>query len=297
MLPDFEAWAIFARVAEHGSFGGAARALGLSPATVSKAVARLEARLGERLVHRTSRRFALTEAGRAHAERAAALLAAGEAAEAAASTTGAVTGRVRLAAPMSFGLRHVAPALPEFLAAWPGVSIDLRLDDRQVDLVGEGIDVAVRIAELRDSSLVARRLCPVRLVAVAAPAYLDRAGRPLHPRDLAGHACLTYSNTGPLWRFARDGETAEVRVAGQFTANNADAFEGALLGGHGIALQPDFMLGEALAVGRLEAVLGDWRGPEIAAHLVMPPGGPRPPRVTALVEWLSARFSRRSWAA
>jgi DNA-binding transcriptional LysR family regulator len=293
-LPDLEAWAIFAKVAETGSFATAAGELSLSGATVSKAVQRLEARLGERLIHRTSRRFALTESGRVLAVRAARILAEGEAAEAEAKASSAVPrGRIRLAAPMSFGLRHVAPALPEFLAAHEEVSIDLQLDDRRVDLIAAGIDVAVRIADLADSSLIARRLCPVRRLLVGSPAYFARRGTPLRPRDLRDHACLGYTwlASGETWHFSNTAGDAElVTVRGPLSANNADAMVAALESGLGIALQPDFLAWEAVKAGRLVAVLTDWQAPPLALHLVTPAGGPRPIRVTVLLDFLTARF-------
>jgi DNA-binding transcriptional LysR family regulator len=206
---------------------------------------RLESRLGERLIHRTSRRFALTEAGRVLAVRAARILAEGEAAEAEAKASSAVPrGRVRLAAPMSFGLRHVAPALPEFLAAHPEVSIDLQLDDRRVDLIAGGIDVALRIADLADSSLIARRLCPVRRWVVGSPAYFTRRGTPRRPRDLGDHACLGYAwlaSARPGISPDAAGAAESVTVKGPLSANNGDALIGALEAGVGIALQPDFL--------------------------------------------------------
>jgi DNA-binding transcriptional LysR family regulator len=294
-LPDLEAWAIFAKVAETGSFAGAAAELGLSGPTVSKAVQRLELRLGERLIHRTSRRFALTEAGRVLSVRAARILAEGEAAEAEAHTNSvAPRGRVRLAAPMSFGLRHIAPALPEFLAAYPEVTVDLQLDDRTVDVIGGGVDVAVRIAALPDSSLVARRLCPVRRWVVGTPAYFARHGTPRRPRELREHACLgyLYLATGETWRFIdTDGTEESVAVKGPLSATNAEALSYALEAGLGIALQPDFLVWDAVQAGRLVTVLDDWAAPPLAVHLLTPAGEPRPIRVAVLLEFLARRFT------
>ncbi len=295
LLPDLEAWAIFAKVAETGSFAAAAADLGLSGATVSKAVQRLEARLGERLIHRTSRRFALTESGRVLAVRAARILAEGEAAEAEARAGSTIPrGRVRLAVPMSFGLRHVAPALPAFLSAHPEVSIDLQLDDRRIDLIAGGIDIALRIADLADSSLIARRLCPVRRWVVGSPAYFARHGTPERPRDLRDHACLSYTwlASGETWQFTSTaGVTEAVTVKGPLSAGNGDALIPALESGLGIALQPDFLAWDAVRDGRLATVLKDWETPPLALHLITPAGGPRPVRVTVLLDFLTARFA------
>jgi DNA-binding transcriptional LysR family regulator len=297
-LPDLEAWAIFATVAETGSFAAAAAELGISGPTVSKAVNRLESRFGERLIHRTSRRFALTETGRVLAVRAAQILAEGEAVEAEAQAKSATPrGRVRLAAPMSFGLRHVAPALPAFLAAYPDVSIDLQLDDRMVDLVAGGIDVALRIADLPDSSLIARRLCPVQRWVVGTPDYFARRGMPLRPRDLETHACLGYSYlaSGETWRFKDANGTEEaVTVTARLSANNADALSAALEAGEGVALQPDFLAWEAVRDGRLVIVLADWAIQPLALNLVTPAGGPRAIRTRVLLDFLTRRFTTGS---
>ena len=294
-LPDLAGLAIFAKVVEIRSFAGAAAELKLSKATVSKAVSRIEARLGARLVNRTSRRFALTDAGRQLAGRAAHILAEGEAAED--STRAQATmprGPVRLAAPMSFGLLHVAPLLPEFLATFPEVSIDLHLSDAQVDLIGEGFDAAIRIAVLPDSSLVARRLCEMPRYLVGSPTYLKKLGRPKHPLHLAQHRCIGYSYAmgAETWRFTKDGKSATVRPSGPLRVNNGDAMLPALTAGTGLGILPEFILREALAAGRLERLLPDWSLPLGAVYWVTPPGGPRPKRVEVLGDFLVEKLAR-----
>jgi DNA-binding transcriptional LysR family regulator len=293
-LPDFEGLAVFAKVAELRSFALAAEELELSKATVSKAVARLEKKLGARLLNRTSRRLALTDAGHRMLDRAGRILAEGEAAESEAHAQSATPrGLVRLAVPMSFGLREVAPLIPQFLAIYPEVSVDLHLSDAVVDLIGAGFDAALRIAALPDSSLRARRLRDMRRYLVGAPGYLKRHGRPAHPRDLMRHACLCYAYlpTPDVWRFVNAaGEEIQVRPSGPLRANNADALAPALFAGLGLAVQPDFVVGDAVARGRLEVVMPEWSAPPIALHLVMPPGGPRPARVEAIAEFLAQRL-------
>jgi DNA-binding transcriptional LysR family regulator len=295
-LPDFEALAIFAKVVELRSFAAAAAELVLSKATVSKAVTRLEERLGARLFNRTSRRLALTDAGRALSVRATQLLADGEAAEnEALAQSAAPRGLVRFAAPMSFGIKVIAPLLPDFLKQYPEVSIDLHLSDAMVDLIGEGFDVGVRIASLPDSSLVARRLCAIPRYTVAAPSYLKAYGRPTHPMHLAQHKCFGYAylSTPGTWHYTNaDGEQATVRPSGQLRVNNGDAVLPALIAGLGIADLPEFIVGEAIAAKQLEVILKGWKQTEGAAHLVMPPGGPRPARVEALIEFLAGRLAK-----
>jgi DNA-binding transcriptional LysR family regulator len=295
-LPDFEGLAIFAKVVELRSFAAAASELALSKATVSKAVGRLEKRLGARLFNRTSRRLALTDAGQKLSARAGRLLADGEAVEnEALAQSVSPRGLVRLAVPMTFGVKSVAPILPEFLQAYPDVSIDLHLSDAMVDLIGEGFDAGLRIARLPDSSLIARRLCGVARHTVAAPSYLKRYGRPTHPMQLAQHKCFGYAymTTPDVWHYSNAaGEQASVRPAGQLRVNNGEALLPAVIAGLGIADLPDFIVNDAIESGEIEVILKGWKQAEGAVHLVTPPGGPRPARVEVLANFLAGHFAR-----
>lgn len=291
-LPDLEAWATFATVADHSSFSAAATAMGVSKATVSKAVARLEASLGQSLFHRTSRRLTLTEAGKPLAERAQRMLAEAVAAEEAAhDAASAPAGRLRVAAPMTFGVTHIAPLIAEFLAQHPAIEIELALSDARVDIVAEGFDVALRIADLPDSSLRARRLRGIRAYLVAAPAYLERHGTPLHPGELGDHRLFGYTNAPGPWRFrGPGGAEVGVRATGPLSANSGDALLPALIAGLGIARLPDFIIGAALADGRLTEILPEWRPAPVGLHLLTPPSPLRPARVEALIAFLTERL-------
>jgi DNA-binding transcriptional LysR family regulator len=290
-LPDLEGLAIFAKVAETRSFAAAAAELKLSKATVSKAISRVETKLKTRLFNRTSRRIALTQAGRQLSDRASRILAEGEAAEdEALARSSAVRGLVRLAAPMSFGVLHLAPLLPEFLAEYPEVSIDLHLSDATVDMIGDGFDAAIRIALLPDSSLIVRRLCGMSRYLVGSPGYLKKHGRPRHPLHLAEHVSITYGHgtATEAWRFThKNGKSAIVHPSGPLRVNNGDAMMPALMAGVGLGILPEFILRDALDTGRLERLLTDWSLPHTAVYWVTPPGGLRPKRVDVLGDFVA----------
>ena len=298
-IPDFEAWALFVAVAEHGGFAPAARAHGLSVPTVSRAVARLEARLGATLFHRSSRRLSLSAIGAEALPQAQALVASATRMEdALGESTAAATGTVKLAAPMDFGRAHLAPLLPAFLARNPGVGINLHLDDARIDIVASGHDIVLRIGQLADSSLIARRLCTVRRHLVAHPAYLERHGRPKHPADLAQHRCLLYANlqTPSVWRFSHaDGQQWSVTVSGPLVANNGGSLIPTVEAGLGISLAPDFLVWRDLAEGRLEVLLPEWEADRLTLNMITPPSPLRPARVRLLMDFLAANLAAPPW--
>jgi len=284
----------FVRVVESASFSGAAERLQVAKSVVSRRVTELEERLGVRLLNRTTRRLSLTEAGQQFYERAVRLLIEMEEAEQAlTSESSALRGRLRVAAPLSFGVLHLGPAVDAFLAAHPEVELDLDLNDRMVNLVEEGFDLAVRIGWLSDSSLVARRLAPIRIVPCASPAYLAQHGEPRTPADLVAHQGLFYSNVpdGQAWQFLDgDGKAHSVRVPARLRANNGDVLLGAALRGLGIVLTPTFLAWRAIEAGELKVLLPGYTLPAAVAYAVFPSHRHLPARVRTFIDALAARF-------
>ena len=290
----FAALQAFVAVAEVKSFSEAARRLRLAKSAVSRQVGALEADLGVRLFHRTTRSLSLTEAGRGYFERAERILADLDEADLAVShLQAAPRGRLRVSAPMSFGFLHLAPALSDFLVRYADVTVDVAMNDRFVDLVDEGFDVALRIATLPDSSLIARRLAPARRVICASPEYLAARGAPQSPDDLRAHACLFNSNLPSArdWRFvASDGSAWPVTVNGRLSANSGDALRIAALHGLGLANLPTFIVGADLKAGTLATVLDAFVAQDLSINAVYPHSRHLSPTVRAFVDFLAKRF-------
>ena len=296
---DVQQVASFLAVVRAGSFVGAAEATGLSKAAVSRHVSELEGRLGVRLLHRTTRRLSLTEEGQRFQVRAGELLEALQELEAeTASSGGEPVGLLRINAPVTFGNLHLAPLWPRFLARFPKIALDIVLNDRVVDLVDEGYDLAIRITTLAESQLVSRRLVTTRIVLCAAPSYLAAHGTPAHPRELAQHAVLAYSywTGGDDWRFdGPDGEVS-VRVQPRIRSNSGDTCRVAALEGQGIILQPDFLVGPDLRAGTLVELMPAYRSLELGIHAVYPSRKHLPMKTRRLVDFLAAAFREPEWS-
>lgn len=285
----------FVRVVETGSFARAAERMALSKPVLSRRVARLERQLGARLLTRTARGALPTDIGQTYFARAAGVLAELESAqEVVAQAVTQIAGPIRLTGPISFGIAYLNAALADFVKEHPKIELDVDLSDATVDLTGGGYDLAIRIGQLPDSALVARRIAPVRKVVVASPAYLADRGRPATPADLADHDILLYS--GENWRF-RSGDGWETpRISPVLRTNSGDMLRTAAESGLGLCLLPSFIAAPGLESGKLEPVLLDHEPAHGALHAVMPPGRAATARVRALVDFLVARFGPEpSW--
>lgn len=284
----------FRAVVDAGSFVGAAEALGASKAAVSRHVASLETRLGVRLLQRTTRRLSLTEEGQVFYERSKEVLADVEEAELEVSSrSGAASGLLRVNAPVSFGVLHLAPLWGRFHRRHPGVTLDVTLVDRVVDLVEEGYDVAIRIAALPSSTLISKRLARTRLVLCASPAYLKAHGAPQHPAELSAHAVISYSylSTRDEWHFEGPNGPVSVRTAPFMHTNSGDTCRAAALDDQGIVLQPTFMVGADLAAGTLVELMPAYRAAEFGVYAVYPTRKHVAPKVRALIEFLAEELA------
>jgi DNA-binding transcriptional LysR family regulator len=281
-------------VVEAGSFSKAAARLGVTKSVVSRRVSLLEQQLGAHLLRRTTRSLSLTEAGQEFYGRAARILAElGDAEQSVTDASAELRGRLRIAAPLSFGLHHLTGALNDFLCDHPGIELDLDLNDREVNLVEEGFDMAVRIGALKDSTLVARRLGTVRFATCASPDYLARHGIPNHPEALIGHAGLHYANVTPAeaWQFVQSGGEPIVAVPEiRLRANNGDVLASAAAAGLGIVNTPTFIASEWIARGQLVTILPAYQRPSIGIHAVFPPGRLIARRVRVFADYLAERF-------
>ncbi len=296
----FLALTAFVKVVEMGSFARAAQRLDVSVSSVSRHVSELEAHLDARLLNRTTRRLSLTESGRVFHEHCVQLLADLEEAEASASAaTIQPRGTLRLTASITFGSRHLAPAIAEFITRYPAMRFDVELSDRAVDLVDEGFDVAVRIGAIGSQNLVGRKVGEMRLVCCAAPGYVAQHGEPRAPEDLAAHACLVYEYMPQknVWVFRdRDGTERNVRVTGPVHANNGRFLTALAAEGMGIAYEPDFMVGPELRAGRLKPLLREFTSPPSPIYVVYPSRRHLSAKVRAFTDFLSERFFASEWA-
>ncbi len=280
----------FVTVVDAGSFVGAAEMLSLSKAAVSRQVNELESRLGVRLIHRTTRRMSLTTEGEVFLNRCRHLLSELDEAEAEISSRSTVaSGLLRVNVPVTYGIRRLAPLWGAFRDLHPRVRLDITLSDRMVDLVEEGFDLAVRIGQLRDSSLVSRRLSQTRLIICASPGYLEGHGAPRHPSELAEHAVIAYSylSGGDEWHLEGPQGVVRVRTRACIHTNNGDTCHAAALAGQGIVLQPDFVVGEDIRRGKLVELMPEYSAGELGIYAVYPTRRYVAPKVRALVDFLS----------
>ncbi|WP_321350400.1 LysR family transcriptional regulator [Halopseudomonas oceani] len=292
-MSQLEDMQMFACVMEMGSFTAAADSLGLSKQLVSRRVAALEERLGVRLLNRSTRRLSATALGQAYLERVQRILQeVAEAEQLIVTQRSSPRGALRLSAPVSFGIQHLSPLLPGFLLRYPEVSVELDLSDRTIDLLAEGFDMAVRIGALADSSLIASPLMPLGMVTCASPAYLAARGVPQTPAELAGHECVLYGHSAAVeWPFRLAGRLQQVAVKGRYRVNNGELVRDAAIAGLGIARLPTFIVEDALASGKLVAVLDAFQLPGNTAWAVYPQHRQASLLVRLLIDYLREALS------
>lgn len=294
-MSKFDEIQAFTQIVESGSITAAAERLAVAKSAVSRRLAELEARLGVELFHRTTRKLTLTDSGHGFYERMVRILTdLQEAEDAVCQAHHELRGPLKIAAPLTFGLHHLGPAINDFIRAHPQIEATIDFNDRQVDVIQEGFDVAVRIAQLGDSSLIARRLAGITMVTCASPAYLRAHGTPATPEDLTAHQCLTYSyqDTPNMWRYRdQSGNDIEVRIHPHVEANNGDYLTSTAIAGHGIVRQPRFIAYEAIARGELVPILTDYVIPAVNAYAIYPPTRHLSQRVRAFVDFLVARYA------
>jgi DNA-binding transcriptional LysR family regulator len=286
---------LFHRVADTGGFSVVAREMGMTQPTVSRTIAALEAHLGARLLHRSSRAVTLTDDGRQFYDLARrALEAAAEAESGVGRRRGLPAGRLRLGCPVAFGRLHIAPRMAAFLERYPDVEVELIMNDGFADLVGEGLDMAVRVGDLVDPSLIARRIGTTRRVTVASHTYLARRGTPLAPADLVGHDCIIYTRlaTGHRWFFEGSGGPIAVDVRGRFSADNSEAVREAVLAGNGIAVVPVWLFPGEHELERVGILLRDFEPKRLPIHAVWSSRRNLAAKVRAMVTFLAAEFGR-----
>lgn len=289
-----DAMQLFVRVAELGSFAGAAQQLGVARSVVTRQIAGLEAHLGVKLMARSTRRLTLTSAGTAYLEKCRVILNLVEAAEiGVAEERQTPRGNIRISLPLSFGLKRLAPLLLDFSQRYPEVALDMDYSDRRVNLIEEGIDLSIRVTRRLDAGDVARRIGTSRMLVLASPDYLSRHGQPAHPADLAHHVCLGYTNAGAAttWQFVVDGQLENFPIRSRINANNGDVLTEAAAQGLGIACQPDFIAGSFIAAGRVVEILVDYPGPELGIYAMLPSNRHIPYRVRVLMDFLAARLA------
>ncbi len=285
----------FIQIVEHGSMTAAAERLGLAKSAVSRRLSELEARLGVELFHRTTRKMSLTDSGRSFYDRTVRIVSdLDEAEQAISQSSRELRGKLKIAAPLSFGLLHLGAVINDFSRQHPHIRFEIDFNDRQVNLIEEGFDLAIRIARLRDSSLIARRIASMSIVTCASPTYLQQYGEPQHPSDLAEHQCLLYgyADTPNKWLY-RDinGNKLEIQVQGIIQSNNGDYLRSAAVNGLGIVRQPRFIAYQSITRGELVPILQDYAIPDINAYAIYPPTRHLSQRVRVFIDYMRDRFS------